>query len=79
MLVDSSYLVKLQGLFHDEAEASDGVCLVPDGMDGVLCMKQQQFAMHCDAIKEEIKLNRSKFLILTFGKGQTVMGKQRFI
>lgn len=55
-LVDSSYLMKLQGLFHNEAEALDGVCLVPDGMDGVLCIKQQQFAMHCDAIKEEIKL-----------------------
>lgn len=66
MLVDSSYLVKLQGLFHDEAEASDGVCLVPDGMDGVLCMKQQQFAMHCDAIKEEIKLLSEPFKVFDF-------------
>jgi hypothetical protein len=49
-------LWKLHDLHNNEAEACDGIQLVPHGLDGILHVKSQQYAMHCDAIKEEIKL-----------------------
>lgn len=55
-LVESSFLWKLHDLRNNEAEACDGIHLIPSGLDGILHVKPQQYAMHCDAIKEEIKL-----------------------
>jgi hypothetical protein len=49
-------LWKLHDLQNNEAEACDGIHLIPSGLDGILHAKPQQYAMHCDAIKEEIKL-----------------------
>lgn len=46
----------MHDLVNREVEASDGIHLVPSGMAGLLGMKRQQFGMHCDAIKEELKL-----------------------
>lgn len=76
-LVESTYLWKLHDLINNEAKALDGVYLVPNGVHSILQIKKQQFAMHCDAMKEEFKLNLSKFLILNFGKGQTAIEKRR--
>lgn len=53
-LVESTFLWKLHDLYNNEAKASDSIHLVPSGLD--VCVKQQQYAMHCDAITKEIKL-----------------------
>ena len=45
-------------MFDIEAKASDDIHLVPTKKEKILCVKAQQFAMHCDAIKDEIKLVR---------------------
>lgn len=55
--VESMYLWKLHDLVSSETRASDGIYLVPDGINPILRIRQQQFAMHCDAI-EEVKLAR---------------------
>ncbi|KAL3497483.1 hypothetical protein ACH5RR_040215 [Cinchona calisaya] len=65
-LVESTCLWKLRDLFNNEAKALDGVYLVPSGADTVLQIKEQQFAMHCDAIKEEIKLLSEPFKVFDF-------------
>ncbi|KAL6556908.1 Protein arginine N-methyltransferase 7 [Orobanche hederae] len=65
-LVECSYLLEMHDLANREAEASDGILLVPSGMDDLLSIKQQQFAMHCDAIKEEIKLLSEPFKVFDF-------------
>lgn len=57
-LVESTFLWKMNDLHNNEMEASDGIHLVPTGFETVLCSKQQQYAIHCDAIKEDIKLVR---------------------
>jgi protein arginine N-methyltransferase 7 len=49
-------LWKLHDLRNNEAEACDGIHLIPSGLDSILHVKPQQYAMRCDAIKEEIKL-----------------------
>lgn len=46
----------MHDLVHTEADASDGIHLVPSGLADLLGVKKQQFAMHCNAIKDEIKL-----------------------
>lgn len=46
----------MHDLFSNEEKASDIIHLVPKGMDTIICVKHQQFPMHCDAISEEIKL-----------------------
>ncbi|XP_024994592.1 protein arginine N-methyltransferase 7 isoform X2 [Cynara cardunculus var. scolymus] len=78
-LVESTYLWKLHDLFNNEANLIDGIHLVPKGKECILRVKPQQFAMHCDAMGEEIRLNLSKFLSLTFGNGQTVTDKPRWV
>lgn len=55
-LVECKYLREMHDLVNREVEASDGIHLVPSGMAGLLGIKRQQFGMHCDAIKEELKL-----------------------
>ena len=54
-LVESTYLWKLHDLYNNEAKACDGIHLVPVG-DPIICVKPQQYAMHCDAIANEVKL-----------------------
>ncbi|XP_075517943.1 protein arginine N-methyltransferase 1.6 isoform X3 [Primulina tabacum] len=44
----------------------DGIHLVPIGMADILCVKQQQFAMHCNSVEEEIKLLSEPFKIFDF-------------
>ncbi|KAI3470120.1 hypothetical protein Pfo_026783 [Paulownia fortunei] len=65
-LVECTYLWEMHDLVNREAEASDGIHLVPSGMADILGVKQQQFAMHCDAIKEEIKLLSEPFKVFDF-------------
>lgn len=65
-LVESSFLWKLHDLRNNEAEACDGIHLIPSGLDSILHVKPQQYAMHCDAIKEEIKLLSEPFKIFEF-------------
>lgn len=65
-LVESKFLWKLHDLYNNEAKALDNVCLVPAGQETILSIKQQQYAMHCDAIKEEIKLLSEPFKIFEF-------------
>ncbi|XP_022875443.1 protein arginine N-methyltransferase 1.6 isoform X1 [Olea europaea var. sylvestris] len=65
-LVECNYLWELHDLVNREAKASDGIHLVPSGTDTVLCIKRQQYAMHCDTIREEIKLLSEPFKIFDF-------------
>ncbi|KAL2472030.1 Protein arginine N-methyltransferase 1.6 [Abeliophyllum distichum] len=65
-LVECTYLWELHDLVNREAKASDGIHLIPSGTDNILSIKQQQFSMHCDAIKEEIKLLSEPFKIFDF-------------
>lgn len=55
-LVESTDLWKLHDLFNNEKGVLDGIRLVPEEMDAAVCVKHQQFSMHCDALKEDIKL-----------------------
>lgn len=55
-LVECKYLREMHDIVHREAEATDGIRLVPRGMADLLAVKKQQFAMHCNAIKDELKL-----------------------
>lgn len=55
-LVESTFLWQLHDFHNNEASASDGIHLTAPGLDSVLSVKHQQYAMHCDPIKEEIKL-----------------------
>lgn len=55
-LVESTFLWKLHDLHGNEAKASDGILLVPTGLDNILGVKPQQYAFHCDAIGKEVKL-----------------------
>ncbi|KAH9777283.1 protein arginine N-methyltransferase 1.6 [Citrus sinensis] len=65
-LVESTFLWKLHDLYNNEAKALDGIHLVPAGMDSILHVKSQQYAMHCDAITKEIKLLSEPFKIFEF-------------
>ncbi|KAF2299037.1 hypothetical protein P3X46_016532 [Hevea brasiliensis] len=65
-LVESTFLWKLHDLYDHEAKASDGVRLLPTGMDTILRVKLQQHPMHCDAISKEIKLLSEPFKIFEF-------------
>lgn len=55
-LVESTFLWQLHDLHSIEATVSDGIQLTPPGLDSVLSVKRQQYAMHCNPIQEEIKL-----------------------
>uniref|UniRef100_A0A0E0A3X1 Protein arginine N-methyltransferase domain-containing protein n=1 Tax=Oryza glumipatula TaxID=40148 RepID=A0A0E0A3X1_9ORYZ len=72
-LVESTFLWKLHDLHNNEANAADGVWLTPGEMERIVSVKPQQHAMQCDALEDEIRLNPSKFLNLTFGNGQIVI------
>ncbi|KAJ7944747.1 Protein arginine N-methyltransferase [Quillaja saponaria] len=65
-LVESTFLWKLHDLHNNEAKASDGIRLVSPGLNTNLRIKSQQYAMHCDAIREEIKLLSEPFKIFEF-------------
>ncbi|PWA45607.1 protein arginine methyltransferase 7 [Artemisia annua] len=65
-LVESTHLWKLHDLFSNEANVADGIHLVPKGKETILRVKQQQFAMHCDAMSEEIQLLSEPFKIFEF-------------
>ncbi|KGN50251.1 protein arginine N-methyltransferase 1.6 [Cucumis sativus] len=64
-LVESTYLWKLHDLRNNEAKACDGIHLVPVG-DPIICVKPQQYAMHCDAIANEVKLLSEPFRVFEF-------------
>ncbi|XP_010322902.1 protein arginine N-methyltransferase 1.6 isoform X5 [Solanum lycopersicum] len=65
-LVESTDLWKLHDLYNTEKEVLDEICLVPEGMDSALCVKRQQFSMHCDALEEDIKLLSEPFKVFDF-------------
>uniref|UniRef100_A0A2C9WK50 Protein arginine N-methyltransferase domain-containing protein n=1 Tax=Manihot esculenta TaxID=3983 RepID=A0A2C9WK50_MANES len=65
-LVESPFLWKLHDLCDNEAKASDGIHLIPTGLDSILHVKLQQHPMHCDAISKEIKLLSEPFKIFEF-------------
>ncbi|MCD7467435.1 Protein arginine N-methyltransferase 7 [Datura stramonium] len=65
-LVESRDLWKLHDLFNNEKAVLDEIRLVPEEMDAALCVKRQQFAMHCDALKEDIKLLSEPFKVFDF-------------
>ncbi|XP_057787065.1 protein arginine N-methyltransferase 1.6 isoform X2 [Salvia miltiorrhiza] len=65
-LVECTYLREMHDLVQREAEASDGIHLLPSGMADLLVVKKQQFAMHCNAIKDEIKLLSEPFKVFDF-------------
>ena len=55
-LVESTFLWKLHDFHNNEATVSDSIRLTPPGLDSVLSIKRQQYAMHVDPIQEEITL-----------------------
>ncbi|KAJ0433260.1 putative methyltransferase [Helianthus annuus] len=65
-LVESTYLWELYDLYNNEANVADGIHLVPKGKESVLRVKPQQFAMHCDAMGEELRLLSEPFKIFEF-------------
>nr|GFA34202.1 protein arginine N-methyltransferase 1.6 [Tanacetum cinerariifolium] len=65
-LVESTHLWKLHDLFSNEANAADGIRLVPNGKETILRVKQQQYAMHCDAMSQEIQLLSEPFKVFEF-------------
>ncbi|KAF5729852.1 protein arginine N-methyltransferase 1.6-like [Tripterygium wilfordii] len=65
-LVESTFLWKLHELYGNEAKALDSIRLVPSGLDPVIHTKSQQYAMHCDAMSEEVKLLSEPFKIFEF-------------
>ncbi|XP_006366742.1 protein arginine N-methyltransferase 1.6 isoform X3 [Solanum tuberosum] len=65
-LIESTGLWKLHDLYNTEKEVLDEIRLVPEGMDSALCVKRQQFSMHCDALEEDIKLLSEPFKVFDF-------------
>ncbi|KAM0942475.1 putative methyltransferase [Dioscorea sansibarensis] len=65
-LVESEFLRKMNDLYNNEVSITDGVHLVPAGLEGILGVKPQQHAMHCDALSEEIRLLSEPFKIFEF-------------
>lgn len=65
-LVESTFLSKLNDLHNNEEKALDGIHLVPTGFNTIPSVKSQQYTMHCDAIREEIKLLSEPFEIFEF-------------
>ncbi|KAJ6942794.1 protein arginine N-methyltransferase 1.6 [Populus alba x Populus x berolinensis] len=65
-LVESTFLWKLHDLSNNEEEASDGIHLVPAGLDTILRVQAKQHPMHCDAISKEINLLSEPFKIFEF-------------
>ncbi|OWM86439.1 hypothetical protein CDL15_Pgr021526 [Punica granatum] len=65
-LVECKYLQKLHNLYGYENETSDGIHLVPAGLDTIVSVKRQQYPMHCDAIAKEMKLLSEPFRVFEF-------------
>ncbi|XP_010941139.1 protein arginine N-methyltransferase 7 isoform X1 [Elaeis guineensis] len=65
-LVESTFLWKLHDLYNSELNASDGIHLAPAGLERIIHVKQQQYAMHCDAISKELRLLSEPFKIFEF-------------
>ncbi|KAK4389491.1 protein arginine N-methyltransferase 1.6, partial [Sesamum angolense] len=65
-VVECTYLWEMHDLVNREAGVSDGICLVPNGMFDLLGIKRQQYAMHCNSMKEEIKLLSEPFKVFDF-------------
>ncbi|XP_050871425.1 protein arginine N-methyltransferase 1.6 [Lathyrus oleraceus] len=65
-VVESTYLWRLHDLNSNEAGSYDGVQLAPPGLESVLSVKRQQYAMHCDSIGEELKPLSEPFKIFEF-------------
>ncbi|AEE83772.1 protein arginine methyltransferase 7 [Arabidopsis thaliana] len=65
-LVESTFLCNLQDLRNNEAKTSDGVRLVPPGLESLFGIKSQQYSMHVDAIEKEIKLLSEPVKIFEF-------------
>ncbi|XP_057978253.1 protein arginine N-methyltransferase 1.6 isoform X2 [Malania oleifera] len=64
-LVESTFLWNLHDLYNNEAKALDDIHLVPTCLETILRVKPQQYAMHCDAIRD-IKLLSDPFKIFEF-------------
>ncbi|KAK9148207.1 hypothetical protein Scep_006964 [Stephania cephalantha] len=65
-LVESEFLLKQHDLHNSESKVSDRVHLVPSGLETVVHVKPQQYAMHCDALSNEIKLLSEPFKVFSF-------------
>lgn len=65
-LVESTFLWKLHDLYSSELNASDGIHLAPAGLERIIHVKPQQYAMHCDAISKEIRVLSEPFRIFEF-------------
>ncbi|XP_073219808.1 protein arginine N-methyltransferase 1.6 [Cicer arietinum] len=65
-LVESTFLWQLHDLQNNEAGASDGIRLAPPGSESLLSVKRQQYAMHCDPMREELKTLSEPFKIFEF-------------
>nr|CAD1820737.1 unnamed protein product [Ananas comosus var. bracteatus] len=55
-LVESPFLWKMHDLHNNEVNSLDGIHLTPNGLERIISAKPQQYAMHCNAISEEIRL-----------------------
>ncbi|XP_058091113.1 protein arginine N-methyltransferase 7-like isoform X2 [Magnolia sinica] len=65
-LVESTFLWKLHDLHGSEVHASDSIHLTPVGLETGICVKPQQYAMHCNAMSSEIRLLSKPFKIFEF-------------
>ncbi|CAH8316683.1 unnamed protein product [Eruca vesicaria subsp. sativa] len=65
-LVESTFLCNMHDLQSNEAKMSDGVRLVPPGLESLFGIKSQQYSMHVDAIEKEIKLLSEPVKIFEF-------------
>ncbi|XP_047341712.1 protein arginine N-methyltransferase 7 [Impatiens glandulifera] len=65
-LVECNYLWKLHDLLGNEMNVLDDIQLVPMNLKKILNVKSQRFDMHCDAIRDEIKLLSEPFKIFEF-------------
>ncbi|WVY95421.1 hypothetical protein V8G54_034509 [Vigna mungo] len=65
-LVESTFLWKLHDFHNNEATVSDSIRLTPPGLDSVLGIKRQQYAMHVNPLQEEITLLSEPFKIFEF-------------
>ncbi|KAL6004996.1 Protein arginine N-methyltransferase 7 [Asimina triloba] len=57
---------QLYDLHGSEVHASDGIRLTPVGLETIIRVKRQQYAMHCNALSPEIRLLSEPFKIFEF-------------
>ncbi|XP_020584991.1 protein arginine N-methyltransferase 7 [Phalaenopsis equestris] len=65
-LVESTFLWKLNDLHGNEVRASDGIYLSPAGLEKIVHVKLQQYAMHFNSLCNEIRLLSEPFKIFVF-------------